>query len=347
MPDRVRFLFFTLGDRRVASSRVRAYWVCEALEHLGATCRVFPGPALRRFPSAIRAIFQSDTVVFQKRFSPRHRVLAHIARLLGKSVYFDIDDAPSRNSGSAAYPGAIAMAKLADGVFAGSEALRDWAAKYNPSVSLIETRLDVARYPVRSDSDLKKKLCIGWVGNGQDYQDDLIDILGPALDKLAARVDFRFKIVGGCDCDNLHRFFGLGRPYDVEIIDQIDWSDPSAFVSAVGTFDIGVYPLKASRFNAHKCGFKALEYMALGLPVIASNVGCLDKIVAAGASGHLVNDPGEWDAALLDVATRPVVRSEMGKEGRRIVEDGYAVELSAAAILEAVTRSPKAIATGA
>jgi len=116
VPDRVRFLFFSLGDRRVASSRVRAYWVCGALERLGAACRVFPRPALRRFLSAIRATFQSDIVVFQKRFTLRHHLLAHIARFLGKRIDFDIDDAPSRDASAVVHPGAITTAKLVDGV---------------------------------------------------------------------------------------------------------------------------------------------------------------------------------------------------------------------------------------
>ena len=113
------------------------------------------------------------------------------------------------------------------------------------------------------------------------------------------------------------------RAVGFEVIDGVDWSSPAAISDAVAPFDIGLYPLFAGPFNDYKCGFKALEYMATGIPVLASDAANHAEIVEEGVSGHLLRSPDDWVRALSDLAGNTAKRRAMGAAGRKIVEDRF------------------------
>src|SRR6056297_1871598 len=91
--------------------------------------------------------------------------------------------------------------------------------------------------------------------------------------------------------------------------------------------DIGVMPLPDTPWMRGKCGYKLIQYMACGLPVIASPVGVNAEIVEHGVNGFLVGTDEEWKSALTILLKDPDLRRRMGREGRKKVEREYSLQV--------------------
>ncbi|MBK9340412.1 MAG: glycosyltransferase family 4 protein [Rhodoferax sp.] len=96
-------------------------------------------------------------------------------------------------------------------------------------------------------------------------------------------------------------------------------------VAEIQSFDIGIMPLPDAPFERGKCGYKLLQYMACGKPVIASAVGANTDIVVPGKNGILANTAAEWTSALYQLIDDEQLRADLGANGRRMVEDGFAL----------------------
>jgi glycosyltransferase involved in cell wall biosynthesis len=90
--------------------------------------------------------------------------------------------------------------------------------------------------------------------------------------------------------------------------------------------DIGVMPLDDGPWEQGKCGYKIVQYMAAGLPVVASPVGSNRTIVTDGLTGLFASSPGEWAHAIERLAREPDTRVSMGAAGRARCELLYTVE---------------------
>jgi glycosyltransferase involved in cell wall biosynthesis len=127
--------------------------------------------------------------------------------------------------------------------------------------------------------------------------------------ELARRFDFRLLLVGPREfaCPGVRVELRGWRSYASRAEEAADLAD----------FDIGVMPLSDDPFAAGKCGLKAIQYMASGIPVVASPVGANREVVADGACGFLADSPEEWRARLSELLADPDLRERMGRAGRR------------------------------
>ena len=89
-------LFSLSGDQNKASSRVRGFWIAEALGDLGVQCTLRWEHAKGDLMRFALEIHRHDAVFFQKTYSRYHRWLMTLAKMLGKLTYTDLDDSPSR-----------------------------------------------------------------------------------------------------------------------------------------------------------------------------------------------------------------------------------------------------------
>ena len=318
-------LFSLCGDRHKASSRVRGFWISEALEEEGVKCtmRWKQGKlALLRFAFDI---ITHDVVIFQKTYSRYHRWLMVLAIMLKKKSYLDIDDAPSKTQSPGTLKNIESMMQMADGIFAGSQKLFDYAKQYQANVHLIPSGINLKYYHVTNKARNSGPVCLGWIGNGAHYTRDLIDILEGPLRVLASQYDLRLKLVGACGVKELYDVFGKIPGLEIDFIDEIDWSDPAEVSKATQDFDIGLYPLLPNYFNQFKCGFKALEYMAIGIPVVSSSVAVNSNIIDSGINGVLVNSKVEWVIELRKLLGSGRLRLDMGKIGREEILASYNV----------------------
>ena len=84
-------------------------------------------------------------------------------------------------------------------------------------------------------------------------------------------------------------------------------------------------PLPDDEWAKGKCGLKGLQYMALEIPVVMSPVGVNVEIVRDGVNGYLAKTTDEWVEKITRLIESPGLRNEMGREGRRTVEERYSV----------------------
>lgn len=322
MPQ-LRVLFSLAGGPLKASSRVRGYWIAEALEKRGHEVTLTHVTNKLGYLALAKQILKNDVVVFQKAYSRYDPVLVKWARLCGKKTFFDIDDAPSRTSSPRVLRAAQKMMTTCHGVFAGSTALFDLASPYQPNVHLVASGIRLASYSPQSRAEKPQKPCLGWIGNGAHYSQDLVSILAPVLEKIAAEKELRFRLVGACEDKNLHDVFSNIPGLEAELIDTIDWADPEAVNHQISQFDIGLYPLQPGPFNDFKCGFKALEYMAMRLPVVASDAANHSEIVQDGQTGFIAQSETDWGGSLRALINDAELRVRMGSAGRNLVEQEF------------------------
>jgi glycosyltransferase involved in cell wall biosynthesis len=102
---------------------------------------------------------------------------------------------------------------------------------------------------------------------------------------------------------------------------------------------VGIMPLPDDPWSRGKCGYKLIQYMACGLPVVASPVGANLDIVEHGVNGFLASTPQEWLAALRELEANPALRKTMGEAGRRKVEAEYSLRYAAPRVEAAYRRA--------
>ena len=112
---------------------------------------------------------------------------------------------------------------------------------------------------------------------------------------------------------------------DVEVL---PWAEETEVVD-ISAFDVGVMPLEDSPWERGKCGYKLIQYMACGLPVVASPVGVNSSIVSDGENGILAKSSGEWLKALELLLSEPDLRRTLGQAGRRKVEEEFCIQVTA------------------
>lgn len=183
-----------------------------------------------------------------------------------------------------------------------------------PRVEIIPTTVDLTRYPAQIDKALVANTpCVGWIG--QSATANFLQPLAPLFERLSVSGLARFAAIG----INAQE---LSLP-----MASIPWTEASE-VASIQTFDIGIMPLLDGPFERGKCGYKLIQYMACGLPVIASPVGVNAQIVDHGVNGFLASSLQEWEDALTTLLTDSGVRERMGRAGRHKVEQEYCLQVT-------------------
>lgn len=247
-------------------------------------------------------------------------------RLLSKSsakLIFDFDDAiwlnqissssPNRNLNFLKRPSKTSeIIKLADTVIAGNSYLANYALQFNPKVEVIPTTIDTDLHIPRRQFS-KSKINIGWSGSKTtiDHFKEAIPALESLKKKYGDKIEF--TVIG----DGSYRYENLG------IIGK-SWSLDDE-VSDLQEFDIGIMPLPNDEWSKGKCGLKALQYMALEIPAVASPVGVNTEIIDHGVNGFLGSSKDEWIQYLSQLINNESLRKQMGKKGRQKVIDQFSV----------------------
>ena len=225
-----------------------------------------------------------------------------------------------------------ALMRQASIVVAGNEYLASFARSSGATrVELVPTVIDLIRYPEPKFYRLPAESlpCVGWIG--QRSTADFLSPLVPAFQRLSAEGLARFTAVG-IDAAS------LGLP-----MASIPWTEETE-VASINSFDIGIMPLVDEPFARGKCGYKLIQYMACGLPVVASPVGVNSHIVEHGVNGFLAETPLEWDTAMRKLLNDPAMRQRMGQAGRDKVEREYCIQVTGprmVGLLKELVRSTK------
>lgn len=321
-----RILFFLLGPESKASSRVRGFWVAKALREKGVKCDIIYGESRSSYLSCLLKLIRIDILIIQKRYSKWDYYLVKVANSIGKKTIFDIDDAYSKSKNENTLNNFIRIIENVSAVTVGSQNLKKFVEKYRRNSILLPTSIKLDNYAIESTQSNKDYVCLGWIGNGAHYHQDLIKILKKPFIKIASQYKIRFKLVGACKQKELYDAFNNINGLNVTFIDEIDWSDPLSVRKEILDFDIGLYPVINNDFNLSKCGFKALEYMALGIPVVTSPIGANEYIISTGVDGYHASGDEEWIDVLGKLIEEKGLRHSLGMAGRKKVETEYSID---------------------
>jgi len=198
----------------------------------------------------------------------------------------------------------------------GNAYLRDYADRFCDRTTILPTVVDTDAYRPAGHGD-DGPVTIGWIGTPSTWR--YLRPLLPLLADLAATRGIRVRVVGAGAAAFADRFPGL---------DLVDWREETE-IAEVQRMDIGVMPLPDEAWARGKSGYKLVQYMACGLPVVASPVGVNAEIVAEGESGFLADTPGDWRRAILALLDDPALRRRMGEAGRARAQARYALSVQA------------------
>jgi len=209
-------------------------------------------------------------------------------------------------------------------VVAGNEYLAERASQAGArQIEVIPTVVDLQRYKMLS-VEHQPPLVVGWIGSPSTirYLADIASVFSKLCDEFAVRF-----VAVGVDEKSVA---------DLPIEAQ-PWSEETE-VQTIQKFDIGIMPLPDSPWERGKCGYKLIQYMACGLPVVASPVGVNRDIVEEGVNGFLAEGLMEWEQALRKLLQDNSLRQRMGKRGRELVGKRYSLQIQSQR-LEAFMRS--------
>ena len=349
----MKVLFLSQTSELGPSSRYRVYQLLPLLRKSGIECEVSPAIDSRLYASAylkpggyrsigiahtiwrrrradLERISQFDAVFVQKGVFPG--LYSGFERKIAarKPLVFDFDDAVwlPREGGNPLLRAlhrerAVQdILRCAASVIAGNEFLAEYARRFNQNVTVVPSCIDISKYP-RGNPDLRvgaTGAIVGWIGSRTTLP--YLKPLGPVFKQLGVAP----RVIASGDPGQLG-FDVEFRPWRLE-----------TEMEELAEIGIGIAPLPDTPWERGKCGVKVLQYMACGIPVVASAVGVQNRIIQHGENGFLVITEAEWIERLRMLLADAAVRARLGAAGRRRVEEKFAVTCAAAQVAAVLRR---------
>jgi glycosyltransferase involved in cell wall biosynthesis len=321
-------LFLPVSGPRGASSRYRVFQLLPALEAAGwsydmALPPAIAGTGLRRLFASVAERHRlsasanaARAVVIQKRLFPA----AWVERIaIRHPLLFDFDDAiftspRGDRSGIAQRRVERRLAAVLSSVrivTAGNRYLCDYARQYARNIVCLPTVVDTGRYPAKIHAPMRETT-IGWIGHSVNhpYLADLAEVLR----SLAADLNIRLLVVSDRDLDI------PGVP-----VENRRWSENTE-IADILRMDIGIMPMPDDPWSRGKCGLKAIQYMAAGIPVVCAAVGANLDIVREGVDGYLSSTPQQWREKLAALCRAVDLRQRLGDSARQRVHASYSLQ---------------------
>jgi glycosyltransferase involved in cell wall biosynthesis len=340
----VRVVYFSKSSEEGPSSRYRIYQFLPYLEKAGIQCSIRPlmGPTyftlLEIRSAALRAL--GKTLYVGARFLKRIWDLVRVGRpdvvvvegqlfpycppwvervlvLSGKKLVLEFDDAIYLTRFH--WRKMRALLKMSAAAIVGNATLSEYARRNASAVTVIPTVVDTERFIPQAritggaTEGSDGHITIVWIGLAYNFS--YLEILAPALRLVQKEMRARFRVISsrppvlaGVEVEF--------RPWDIR-----------NEVRDLQECQIGVMPLPDSEWARGKCGLKLLQYMAVGIPAVASSVGVNQEIIKSGENGFLATSSDEWSTHLLSLCRDEGLRRRMGGAARRTVEERYSLHI--------------------
>ncbi len=341
----MKILFLALGDETVPSSRTRVFQYLPHLKRNNYICKVvmftrqdLAGKKIEFFHKIFalcKLLIQSffyDIIVIQKVMLPG--IYLTLLKSYGKKIVFDFDDAIYISPEAGKTEGRERLSRntinfrktvqLCDLVVLENNYTKEYVKSIdtNKPVLKITGPIDTERY-YPADKAGKDTVVIGWIGSGTTtvYLEPLFSVFRKITEE---HPNVRFHIIGAAP---------LALP-DLPV-KQIEWNLKTE-VRELQEFDIGIMPLLDDEWARGKGGYKLLQYMALGIPSIASPVGINKEMIKEGINGFLARQESEWQEKLLLLIDNAQIRKVMGLNARRTAEEEYSFFAAVPTLIEAL-----------
>lgn len=321
--------FLPLFQIRYASSRYRVFQFLDPLAQSGFECTVIEAPQrkwwkrIAYLPRLLQLAQSQDVLYVQKRIFPTP--VLKLIRQLNPHIIYDLDDAVYLRP--ALRPRVDAILREARVVVAGNEYLATHAREFNEQVVVIPSVVDTDLYlpPIGDRHPGDDRVIIGWIGSDPNRGD--LSPMRPVFDWLGEHHGEQaiLRIVSD-------------RPLEMGIRlrkEFVPWTLPSSPIE-LQQFDIGIMPLEDTEWNRGKCGFKLIQYMAVGAAAVASPVGVNQEIVTNAKTGYLATTVDEWQHRLGSLIKDTQVRVQMGQAARKSIEQRYSVQAVFPLIVDAL-----------
>jgi glycosyltransferase involved in cell wall biosynthesis len=199
-------------------------------------------------------------------------------------------------------------------VIVGNEYLAERARRAGArKVEYLPSVIDLEQYTL-APQRANKIFTIGWIGNPVTAK--YIHLISPALAQVCRGGRGRLVLIGSGQIEL------DGVPTEIR-----PWSEKTE-IEDLQRFDVGIMPLPDEPWERGKCGFKLIQYMACGKPVVASPVGVNEQIVEDGVNGFLAPTKDKWVRALNSLRDDLNLRERMGIASRKRVEANYCVQVT-------------------
>jgi glycosyltransferase involved in cell wall biosynthesis len=290
-------------------------------DHVAVKTREMLCGYLRRIVEALRSTTADVIFVYREvaLLGP-----AWIERLLAlrRPLIFDFDDAIylADTSQANAWSRRLKLAtktaticRLAQHVTVGNEFLARFARHHAKDVTVVPSTIDTDFYQIQPRARNRVPV-IGWTGSVTTAPQ--LMALAPALRRLRDRLEFELLVIGAkIDIEGLS-------------IHHLPWR-PETEPDDLRTLDVGLMPLPDDEWSRGKCGMKALQYMALGIPPVVSPVGVNATIVQDAVNGFHARSEQEWIGRLALLLGNESLRRSLGQEARRTVEESFSARAHA------------------
>ncbi|MBR4619843.1 MAG: glycosyltransferase family 4 protein [Salinivirgaceae bacterium] len=220
------------------------------------------------------------------------------------------------------------IARLANVVTVGNSFLADYARQSNRNVVIVPTAIDTDAYKYRGAVD-SEPVTIGWIGSTTTLKhfQNAIPALTAIKQKYGNRVNFKVIV----DVDYEVPELGLK---------STKWRKDTE-VEELNKVDIGIMPLPDDRWSCGKCGFKGIQYMALGIATVMSPVGVNTDIIEHGVNGFLASTDNEWIDCLSQLIESVELRQRLGEAARKTIDERYSVRSQQGNLLNAILLAGK------
>ena len=218
-------------------------------------------------------------------------------------------------------------------VVAGNPYIRDFAFAHGAKrVEVIPSVVDGGKFtPTLRRRSRDDGFTIGWIGSPSTQH--LLEPIIPVLARELSAAGDRFVTIGA----RFERPLFAGH-------EMLTWSEADE-ARLIADFDVGVMPLRDAPFERGKCGFKLVQYMACGVPLIASPVGVNSSMVRNGVNGFLASTETDWVAAIRSMKAESQRRFAMGISAREIFEADYSFAVHAPRFAHILRAAAAAAAT--
>jgi glycosyltransferase involved in cell wall biosynthesis len=246
-----------------------------------------------------------------------------IAKVFRKKIIYDFDDAIWVNESAynkkylaVKFLGKVAkICKWSYKVSVGNAYLYKFAAKHNKDTIIIPTVVNTDEVHNRLQNHDTDTPAVGWTGSFSTLL--YLDMIVPVLQRLQEKLSFTFFVIADKD-----------PKLPLKNYKFIQWNSKTE-VDDLLNFHIGLMPLTDDEITRGKCGFKAIQYMSLGMATVVSPVGVNNEIVDNRVSGFICNSEKEWEEKILLLLTDKNLRKKTGCAAREKIDRYFSVKSTA------------------
>jgi glycosyltransferase involved in cell wall biosynthesis len=221
------------------------------------------------------------------------------------------------------------ICRLATVVIANSTPIREYVENYNKNVWQIPSIIDTSRYVFRPEllGNGNDRVCVGWSGSPTTVNN--IKLIASSLQRLSKRVAHRVHLIGGT------KFDLPGVDYTAQ-----KWSADTE-VEDLRKMQVGMVPLPVNEWNKRKFNMKTAQYMALGIPPVATPLGSNSQVIDHGVTGFLADSEDQWVEYLELLIEDRDLRSSMSHRAAGIASSKYSLEANKEKIIQAFQNALK------